>query len=128
MDAFVGRLSLDKLLVVVTASYQGKPPDNARVFVDWVASLAPRSLDGVRYAVLGCGDRKWSKTFQAIPARVDAALAAAGATRLRPRGEVDADRDIVAMFEDWYAGLWDDLRQGALSRWCRRLRCLPVRE
>ena len=109
MDAFVGRLPTDGPLVVVTASYQGKPPDNARIFVDWVASLAPGALDGVRYAVLGCGDRKWSKTFQAIPTRVDAALAAAGAIRLRPRGEVDADRDIVVMFEDWYAGLFTDL-------------------
>ena len=109
MDEFVGRLPTEGALLVVTASYQGKPPDNARAFVRWVEGLAPGDLAGVRFAVLGCGDRKWSKTFQAIPTKVDRALAGAGATRLRERGEVDADRDIVTMFEQWYEGLWPAL-------------------
>ncbi len=112
MDDFVDRLPRDGALVVVTASYQGQPPDNARRFVEWLDGLAPDALAGVRYAVLGCGDRKWARTFQAIPIRVDAALAAAGATPLRARGEIDADRDFVTAFETWYAGLWGELDAG----------------
>ena len=78
MDAWVGRLPTQGALIVVTASYQGKPPDNAGAFVAWADGLEAGALAGVRYAVLGCGDRKWARTFQAIPTRVDAALAAAG--------------------------------------------------
>ena len=112
MDDHVGRLARQGALVVVTASYQGKPPDNAAAFVDWIDGLHADALAGVRYAVLGCGDRKWAQTFQAIPIRVDAALAAAGATRLRPRGEIDADRDFVTAFETWFQGLWEELDAG----------------
>ena len=112
MDDHFGRLPTEGGLIVVTASYQGKPPDNAGAFVAWADGLAPGALAGVRYAVLGCGDRKWARTFQAIPIRVDAALAAAGATRLRPRGEIDADRDFVTAFETWYEGLWRELDAG----------------
>ena len=109
MDAFAGRLPRAGALVVVTASYQGKAPDNAGAFLAWVEGLRAGALDGVRYCVLGCGDRKWAKTFQAIPTRVDAALDKAGATRLRERGVLDADRDLASMFDAWFDGLWGDL-------------------
>ncbi len=112
MDEYVDRLPTRGALIVVTASYQGKPPDNARRFVEWLDGLAPASLSGVRYLVLGCGDRKWARTFQAVPTRTDAALAAAGATRLRARGVLDADGDLLAAFEHWYEDLWTDLDAG----------------
>ncbi len=64
--------------------------------------------------VLGCGDRKWSRTFQMVPTRTDDALAAAGATRLRPRGVLDADGDLLGAFDGWYKDLWPDL-DAALS-------------
>ena len=112
MDDYVGRCPTRGAVLVVTASYQGKPPDNAGRFVAWLEGLGPRALEGVRFAVLGCGDRKWARTFQAVPIRTDAALAAAGATRLRDRGEIDADRDFVSMFERWYEGLWGELEAG----------------
>jgi cytochrome P450/NADPH-cytochrome P450 reductase len=95
--------------VVVTASYEGQPPDNARRFVAWVEGLGPDALKGARYSVFGCGDRQWARTYQAIPKRVDAALEKAGATRVRDRGETDASGDFFGGFEEWYAGLWTAL-------------------
>ena len=116
MDDYVGRLPTRGALIVVTASYQGKPPDNARRFVDWLGGLAPGSLEGVRYLVLGCGDRKWSRTFQMVPTRTDDALAAAGATRLRARGVLDADGDLLGAFDSWYRDLWPDLDSALNTR------------
>jgi len=111
LDDHVGRLPRDGAVVVVTSSYEGQPPDNARRFVDWIETLAAGDLAGVRYAVFGSGNRQWARTYQAIPKRVDAALEAAGAARFKPRGETDAGGDFFGGFDAWYAGLWPDLGQ-----------------
>ncbi len=101
-------LPTEGAVVVVTASYNGMPPDNAAAFCDWVRG--PRaSAPGVRYTVFGCGNRDWASTYQAIPTLVDERLEAAGATRVHPRGEGDARGDFDGQFHDWYAGLWDAL-------------------
>jgi cytochrome P450/NADPH-cytochrome P450 reductase len=109
MDARAGDLRGDGATILVTASYEGRPPDNARAFMEWLEGLAQGSLAGLRYAVFGCGNRQWARTYQAIPQRTDALLEAAGATRLRARGEADASGDFFGGFEAWYAGLWHDL-------------------
>ncbi len=109
LDDYTGNLPADGAVVIVAASYEGRPTDNARQFAAWVDTLTSGALDGVRYAVFGCGDRQWARTYQAVPTRLDEALAAAGATRLRPRGETDAGGDFFGAFDEWYAGLWNDL-------------------
>lgn len=111
LDDHAGSLPTEGAVVVVTASYEGQPPDNARQFAAWLDALAPDALKGVRYAVFGCGNRQWARTYQAVPQRFDAALAAAGATRLRTRGETDAGGDFFGAFDEWYAGLWADFGQ-----------------
>ena len=109
MDAHAGALPTEGAVVLVTASYEGHAPDNARTFAAWLGGLEAGALAGVRYAVFGCGNRQWARTYQAIPKRTDAALEEAGATRLRPRGEADAAGDFFGGFDAWYAGLWRDL-------------------
>ncbi|MFD0937648.1 cytochrome P450, partial [Methylobacterium trifolii] len=109
MDAYTGRLPREGAVILVTASYEGHAPDNARAFMDWAEGLEPGALAGLRYAVFGCGNRQWARTYQAIPKRTDAVLEAAGAKRLRPRGETDAAGDFFGGFDAWYAGLWTDL-------------------
>ena len=47
-------------VVIVTASYEGEPPDNAVHFVNWMNGLKGSELSGVKYAVFGCGNRKLS--------------------------------------------------------------------
>lgn len=111
LDDYTGRLPTDGPVAIVTASYEGQPPDNARQFAAWLDGLKPGELDGVRYAVFGCGNRQWARTYQAVPKRFDEALAAAGAQRLRARGETDAGGDFFGAFDEWYAGLWTDFGQ-----------------
>src|SRR5581483_9517959 len=96
-------------VVIVTASYEGQPTDNARQFVAWMDSLKPGELRGVQYTVFGCGNRDWARTFQAIPKKIDEKLAAAGATRLKERGAADARGDFFGDFDHWYETLWSDL-------------------
>ncbi len=108
LDDHVGHLPAEGAVVIITASYEGQPPDNARQFAAWLDSLKPGELQGVRYAVFGCGNRQWARTYQAVPKRFDAALEAAGATRLRERGETDAGGDFFGAFDEWYAGLWPE--------------------
>ncbi len=111
MDEFAGRLPRAGALVVVTASYEGQPPDNARQFVGDVEGLAGDALAGLRFAVFGCGNRQWARTYQAIPKRVDAALAAAGATRLAERGEADSGGDFFGAFDAWLDAFWPALER-----------------
>lgn len=109
MDDFAGNLSTDGALAVVTASYEGQPPDNARQFVSYVEGLPPGALEGLRFAVFGCGNRQWARTYQAIPKRVDAALAKAGAVRVAERGEADSGGDFFGAFDEWADIYWPQM-------------------
>src|SRR5689334_8498760 len=107
LDAFARRLPTAGLVVVVTASYDGTPPDNAAAFCVWLQSgkLSSETLRGVRYAVFGCGNHEWAGMYQAIPRLVDDSLAAFGAQRLYRRGEGDAADNLFDSFDRWYRGL-----------------------
>ncbi len=111
LDDRAGSLPTDAPLVVVTASYNGTPPDNAARFVDWLddPALADDALAGVRYAVFGCGNHEWAATYQAIPRRVDDGLAAHGATRFLDRAEGDQGGDYDGQVTAWLATLWPAL-------------------
>lgn len=106
LDDFAGRLPRTGGLIVVTASYEGQPPDNARQFLPYVEGLGDDALSGLKYAVFGCGNQQWARTYQAIPKRVDAALAAAGAERIAERGEADSGGDFFGMFDAWNENVW----------------------
>jgi cytochrome P450/NADPH-cytochrome P450 reductase len=101
LDEHVNDLPRDRAVVIVTGSYNGQPPDNARAFVQWADGLETGALTGVRYTVLGLGHRDWATTYQAVPRRIDAALARAGATAIHERGEADAGGDFFGAFETW---------------------------
>ncbi len=109
MDEHAAAPATGTTLVVVTASYEGQAPDNARRFVSWLEACPAGTLAGTLVCVFGCGNRQWARTYQQVPKRVDAALAAAGGTALRPRGEADAGGDFFGAFDAWYAGFWHDL-------------------
>ena len=96
-------------VIIVTASYEGQPTDNAKEFMDWLSLQSEDSLKGLHYAVMGCGNRQWARTYQAVPTHIDQALSQAGATRLLARGQADANVDLVADFEAWLPGLWPAL-------------------
>lgn len=100
-------------IVVITASYEGKPPDNAAAFVKWLQGLTESPFDGVHHAVFGCGNRDWAETFQRIPKLVDDIFKRCGSIPLLDRGASDAvDSNIANEFDAWADnGLWPALRK-----------------
>lgn len=115
LDAAMGQVPKDKPTVIITASYEGLPTDDAARFVAWLESLKQededKKLEGVKYAVFGCGHSDWASTFQKIPTSVDDILPILGAERIADRGSSDVSKqDTFGDFETWTSGkLWPAL-------------------
>ncbi|KAH8911283.1 putative bifunctional P-450:NADPH-P450 reductase [Coniochaeta sp. PMI_546] len=102
LDAAHQNLPADQPVVIITASYEGQPPDNAAIFVNWLENLKGKELEKVSYAVYGCGHHDWAQTFHRIPKLVDAKLEELGGTRIAPIGVTDAAQgNMFTDFESW---------------------------
>jgi cytochrome P450/NADPH-cytochrome P450 reductase len=102
LDAATDNLPTDRPVVLITASFEGQPPDNAAQFCGWLSRLSSDELRGVSYAVFGCGHHDWNQTFHRVPKQVDAALHDRGAVRVCAMGLSDvADGDMFTDFEQW---------------------------
>ncbi|WP_054814719.1 cytochrome P450 [Nocardia arizonensis] len=102
LDTAAGALPGGDVLVVA-ASYNGHPTDDAKKFLAWLDTAEAGAAAQVRYAVLGLGDRNWASTYQRVPRLIDAGLARAGATRLADLTEVDVSMggtDVVERFTE----------------------------
>ena len=55
LDSAKENLKPEKLNVIVTASYEGEPPDNASHFISWLENLKGQGLKDVPFIVYGCG-------------------------------------------------------------------------
>ncbi|TQN65714.1 Bifunctional cytochrome P450/NADPH--P450 [Colletotrichum shisoi] len=102
LDTARENLPKNQPVVIITASYEGQPPDNAAHFVAWLESLKAQELGGVPYAVFGCGHHDWVQTFHRVPKLVDTIMEERGASRLVPTGLTNAaERDMFSDFEAW---------------------------
>lgn len=108
LDDYIGKLPDQGAVVIVTASYNGAPPDNAAGFVEWLEELEEGRLKGVSYAVFGCGNRSWASTYQRIPRLIDDMMQAKGASRLTTIGEGDAADDFESHRESWENRFWKE--------------------
>lgn len=106
LNDYASGLPKEGITYIVTASYNGQPPSNARRFVKWLKEVEPEALKGVNYCVFGCGDHNWPSTYQSIPLFIDEQLAAKGANRLLPVGHGDASGDFETEVEEWRDKLW----------------------
>ncbi|MEQ1548208.1 MAG: cytochrome P450 [Chakrabartia sp.] len=107
MDDAIGTLPEDRVIVIVTATYNGKAPDNG---VKVEAALDTGMFDDAlwpdtKFAVLGIGSSQWPN-YQAFPRRIDAAMAATGAQRLVARGEADTNGDFDGAVGGFLKNLW----------------------
>jgi cytochrome P450/NADPH-cytochrome P450 reductase len=106
LDEFAGKLPDQGGVLILCASYNGAPPDNAAQFIKWLGGDLPdNAFEKVRYAVFGCGNSDWLATYQSIPRFIDDRLRAHGATNAYVRGEGDARDDLDGQFEAWFAQL-----------------------
>jgi len=103
LDNATAKLPTDSPVVIVTASYEGQPPDNAAQFVTWLEGIKDeRAFDGISYAVFGCGNRDWTSTFHRIPKLIDSTFTERGALRVAPLGLSDvAAGNELTDFEVW---------------------------
>ncbi|MCX5384271.1 cytochrome P450 [Streptomyces sp. NBC_00083] len=105
LDAHAGALPRDRPVVIVAASYNGQPTDDAARFVRWAEDAEPGAADAVPYAVLGVGDRNWAATYQRVPTLIDERLAALGGERLLPRAEADASGELMGTVREFALAL-----------------------
>ncbi|CAE6442366.1 unnamed protein product [Rhizoctonia solani] len=111
LNSVTNKIPTDGPVVIVTASFEGEPADNAAHFVQGLISTTEVSdLKDVSYAVFGAGNRDWVHTYQRIPKLIDATLEQKGAKRLLERGEADAGGDEFSeSFDEWERKLWSVL-------------------
>src|SRR6476620_6771603 len=103
LDDYVGKLPQEGGVLIIFASYNGAPPDNATQFVKWLGDDLPKdAFANVRYAVFGCGNSDWAATYQSVPRFIDEQLSKHGARAVYPRGEGDARSDLDGQFQKWF--------------------------
>jgi len=110
-EAFLGgHLPEDKVIVIVTATYNGRAPDSAVEIERLIESGQVDVLDwsGAKFAVLGIGNSQWPN-YQHFPKRVDAVIEAQGAQRLVPRAEADGQGDFDGAVAAFVRDLWKAL-------------------
>jgi cytochrome P450 / NADPH-cytochrome P450 reductase len=110
MDEALGTIPEERVVVAVTATYNGKAPDSA---VEAEAALDAGAFDAVqwpttKFAVLGIGSSSWPN-YQAFPKRIDAAFEKTGAERLVPLGEADTEGDFDGAVSAFLTQLWTAL-------------------
>jgi cytochrome P450 / NADPH-cytochrome P450 reductase len=103
MDAAIEALPRESPVVIITASYEGLPPDNAAHFVTWVEMMkGEAALQGVDFAVFGCGHSDWATTYHRIPTLVDDLMEKHGGKRIVARGLTNAAQgDMFSDFDTW---------------------------
>ncbi|KAB8218941.1 fatty acid hydroxylase [Aspergillus novoparasiticus] len=113
LDSMTAAIPRETPTVIITASYEGQPPDNAAHFVEWLKSAARSELKDARFAVFGVGNKEWRTTYQKIPTLVDDALGNAGASRITGRAAADVTQgNIFDAFNEWQDNdLWPALRK-----------------
>lgn len=114
LDEAVDALPTKGTLLVVCASYNGQPPDNAGAFYKWLETLAQQSgtsnspplSSDLQFAVLGVGNKDWATTYQQVPRILDEWLDQLGASRLLARGEADARSDFFGQVDEYLPAAW----------------------
>ncbi|TFK90994.1 bifunctional P-450/NADPH-P450 reductase [Polyporus arcularius HHB13444] len=110
LDSATAHLPKDGPVLIVTASFEGQPADNAKHFVEWLENVNDAAFTDIKYAVFGCGNKDWVNTYQRIPTLIDRLLSEHGATRLVERGEGDAAAaEFFGAFDRWEKTVWEQL-------------------
>lgn len=128
LDAARSNLPKDRPIIIITSTmYEGQAPDNGAEFVKWLEAGKDLSMDGVTYAVFGCGSSKghhfpfmrqkftdwktqgdWKDTFQRTAITIDQLMRDNGAQPMASRGVADvSEGSIVSDFDAWQSEqLW----------------------
>ncbi|XP_055965034.1 methionine synthase reductase isoform X2 [Sorex fumeus] len=110
------RTERSPVVVVVSTTGTGDPPDSARGFVRDIQnkSLPSDSLAHLRYALLGLGDSEYTY-FCNGGKIIDRRLQELGARRFYDTGHADDCVGLELVVEPWIAGLWAALSEHIMS-------------
>ena len=102
LDSAKSSLPTGQPVVIITASYEGEPCDNAAHFYNWLSNLKDDEKLETQYAVFGAGHSDWKQTFHRIPNAIDSMLEKHGSKRICKRGNADAAQgDMMSDFQTW---------------------------
>jgi len=91
---------------LVTASYNGKPPDNGKAFYEWLEDKAEsddKYLENVAYFLYGCGSTNWVATYQKVPHYMDELMQRLGARQIaEPAVFNEANDELEDVSRDYY--------------------------
>lgn len=100
LDSAKGNLPLEEPTVIITASYEGQPCENAAHFFDWLQNTDEKMK--TKFAVFGCGHSDWKQTFHRVPITIDRLLEKAGGQRICEMGSANAAAgDMMSEFQAW---------------------------
>lgn len=103
-------LVMKELIVFVVSTYvEGGPTDNAQKFYQWLTNTPLLSVEGLRFAVFGCGDSRFGATFNRMAKVTESLLVERGAEKVFETGLGDDSRDLNVDFSLWRAKLWPAL-------------------
>lgn len=97
-----------QILLIVATCRDGDTPASGRAALEWLRNCPADAMADVEFAVLGIGNRIYSK-FCAAALAFDAALQAAGAYRIAAvelADEIAGQSDIVRRWFEMFAKLW----------------------
>ncbi|KAF2723458.1 NADPH--cytochrome P450 reductase [Polychaeton citri CBS 116435] len=95
-------VSAQEPVVIITASYEGKPTNNAAHFFDWLSNLGENERFDTSHAVFSAGHSDWKATFHRIPTLIDEMLIKHGSKSICERGSADAaNNDMLGEFQTW---------------------------
>jgi sulfite reductase (NADPH) flavoprotein alpha-component len=97
------QIKRDRCLLVIASTHgEGDPPDNARLFHEFLHSKKAPKLDHLQFSVLALGDTSYEH-YCKIGRDFDARLEELGATRVFSRADCDVDYEDTA--ERWMEGV-----------------------
>ncbi|OJD32086.1 nadph-cytochrome p450 reductase [Diplodia corticola] len=108
LDQATENIPKEQPVVIITSSYEGKPPENAAKFCSWLKDCSP-SLTGVQYTVFGVGNSEWVSTYQRVPKLIDEHMSKNGARRTVDPWWADVKQDCTNDWENWTEKLWKSL-------------------
>ena len=106
----LGLTDRELVLIVTSTTGLGDVPQNIEPLYDELVEQRP-DLSGVRYGLVGMGDRNYKDTYCGGPKRMDAIFRELGATHVGEALLLDAtdhpapDEDAIAWLPSWLAAL-----------------------
>ncbi|KAK4494570.1 hypothetical protein PRZ48_013926 [Zasmidium cellare] len=110
LDAAVDAFPMDHPVVIIASSYEGLPPENAKIFMEWLKTTKT-DFSKARFTMFGVGHRDWVSTYLQVPRTIKEVLVSKGASVFATPGETDVSQGVI--FDDFDA--WMDVLAEKLS-------------